>query len=129
MAARVTARGARALRAGPHGDAVQRGAAWITDGSPRLVRADGTGAVTRTDAGHPLDGIAAGLGALWAISRDDATLVRIDPANGRVTDEVRLVGHPGSRTSAPIALTVAGRAVWVLNANTATVTRVDARSP
>jgi DNA-binding SARP family transcriptional activator len=112
----------------PTAIAVQRGAAWITDGSPRLVRVDGTGAVTRTDAGHPLDGVAAGLGALWAISRNDATLVRIDPANGRVTDEVRLVGHPGSETPAPIALTVAGSAVWVLNANTATVTRVDAAS-
>ena len=50
------------------------------------------------------------------------------PATGKVTDELRLVGHPGAETPAPIALTVAGSAVWVLNANTATVTRVDAAS-
>jgi DNA-binding SARP family transcriptional activator len=112
----------------PTAIAVQRGAAWITDGSPRLVRADATGAVTRTDAGHPLDGIAAGLDALWAISRKDATLVRIDAGTGRVTGEVRLVGRPGSETPAPIALTVADGTIWVLNANTATVTRVDADS-
>jgi DNA-binding SARP family transcriptional activator len=110
----------------PTAIAVAKGAAWITDGSSRLVRAGPTGAVTRTDAGRPLDGIAAGLGALWAISRDDAALLRIDPGSGRVTDEVALVGRTGSESPAPIALAVAGDAVWVLNANTATVTRVDA---
>jgi DNA-binding SARP family transcriptional activator len=102
--------------------------AWITDGSARLVRAEADGSTTRTGGGHPLDGIAAGAGALWAISRRDATVVRIDPGTGKVTDELRLVGRPDAETPAPIAVAVTGRAVWVLNANTATVTRIEAAS-
>jgi hypothetical protein len=112
----------------PTAIAVTREAAWITDGSPRLVRIAADGSTTRTGAGHPLDGIAAGADALWAISRRDATVMRIDPATGGVTDELRLVGRPGDETPAPIAVAVTDRAVWVLNANTATVTRVDAPS-
>jgi len=54
--------------------------------------------------------------------------VRIDPGTGKVTDELRLVGRPDTETPAPIAVTVTDRAVWVLNANTATVTRIDAPS-
>ena len=112
----------------PTAIAVTRDAAWITDGSTRLVRVAADGSTTRTGARHPLDGIAAGAGALWAISRRDATVVRIDPGTGKVTDELRLVGRPDAETPAPIAVTVTDRAVWVLNANTATVTRIDAPS-
>jgi DNA-binding beta-propeller fold protein YncE len=41
---------------------------------------------------------------------------------------VRIVARPGSDAPAPIALAVTGDAVWVLNANTATVTRIDPRT-
>jgi streptogramin lyase len=115
-------------RLDPTAIALAGGAAWITDGSRSLVRVDGAGAVTRLSAGHTLDGVAAGAGAIWAISRADAALLRVDPVAGRVTDEVRIVARPGSEAAAPIAVAVTGDAVWVLNANTATVTRVDART-
>jgi hypothetical protein len=45
-----------------------------------------------------------------------------------VTDEVRIVARPGAEAPAPVGLTVADASVWVLNRNTATVTRVDTRT-
>jgi len=112
----------------PTAVAVADGAAWATDGSSRLVRADPSGRVTRVRTSHPLDGIAAGAGAVWAISRADATLVRVDPSSGRVTDEIAIVARPGDEAPAPIAVATTASAVWVLNGNTATVSRIDARS-
>jgi DNA-binding SARP family transcriptional activator len=108
--------------------ALAGGAAWITDGSDRLVRMDDNGAVTRERVGHQLNGIASGAGAVWAISTADATVLRIDPATGRVTDEIAIVRRPGSEAPAPIALAVTAEAVWVLNANTASVTKIDVRT-
>jgi DNA-binding beta-propeller fold protein YncE len=103
-------------------------AAWATDGSSRLVRADRSGRVTRVRASHPLDGIAAGAGAVWAISRADAAVVRVDPRTARVTDEIPIVARPGGEAPAPIAIAATAAAVWVLNGNTATVSRIDART-
>src|SRR5215218_5974376 len=86
IAARATWRRARRpeavglSRLDPTGVAIADGAAWATDGSSRLVRADRSGGVRRVRTTHPLDGIAAGAGAVWAISRADATLVRVDPS-------------------------------------------------
>jgi DNA-binding SARP family transcriptional activator/streptogramin lyase len=114
-------------RLDPTALALAGGAAWVTDGSAMLMRVDAEG-LTRSPAGHTLDGVAAGAGAVWAISRADAALLRISAATGRVTDEVRIVARPGSDAPAPIALAVTGNAVWVLNANTATVTRIDPRT-
>jgi DNA-binding beta-propeller fold protein YncE len=110
------------------GVAIAADAAWITDGSPWLVRSDAHGRVTRLRAPHPLDGIAAGAGALWAISRAAAAVVRIDPRRGVITDDVRIVARPGGAAPAPIALTTTASSVWVLNGNTATVSRIDART-
>ena len=45
----------------------------------RLVRADASGRVTRSPSSHRLDGIAAGAGAVWAISRRGRHCLRIDP--------------------------------------------------
>lgn len=108
--------------------AVAGGAAWVTDGSARLVRVDRRDRVTRLRTPHALDGVVAGAGALWAMSRRAAAVLRIDPRSGRVTDEVRIVARAGSEAPAPIAITATPSAVWVLNANTATVTRIDART-
>ena len=107
---------------------VAGGAAWATDGSARLVRADPSGRVTRVRAAHRLDGIAAGAGAVWAISREDAAVVRVDPRSGRVTDEIRIAARPGGEAPAPIAVAATSSAVWVLNGNTATVSKIDART-
>jgi YVTN family beta-propeller protein len=103
-------------------------AAWVTDGSSLLVRADRRGRVTRLRSPHPLNGIAAGAGAIWAISGRKAAVVRIDPRRGRITDDIRVVARPGSEAPAPTAIAATSSAVWVLNANTATVTRIDART-
>jgi hypothetical protein len=107
---------------------IAAGAAWATDGSSSLVRADHGGRVTRVRTAHPLDGVAAGAGAVWAISRRHAAVVRVDPLTRRVTDEIRIVARPGADAPAPIALAVTALDVWVLNGNTATVTRIDART-
>jgi DNA-binding SARP family transcriptional activator/DNA-binding beta-propeller fold protein YncE len=103
-------------------------AAWVTDGSSRIVRVDERGRVTRLRSTHPLDGVVAGAGAVWAISRRDAAVIRIDPDVARVTDDIRIVARPGREAPAPIAVAATRSAVWVLNGNTATVSRIDART-
>ena len=115
-------------RPDPTAVTIAGGAAWATDGSTRLVRADPSGRVTRVPTSHPLGGIAAGAGALWAVSREDAAVVRVDPRTARVTDEIRIVERPDSEAPAPIAVAATASAVWVLNGNTATVSRIDART-
>jgi DNA-binding beta-propeller fold protein YncE len=84
--------------------------------------------VTLVRAPHPLDGVAAGAGAVWAFSRRDASVVRVDPRTGAVTDDIPIVGRPGSEAPAPIAIAATAATVWVLNGNTATVSRIDART-
>jgi DNA-binding SARP family transcriptional activator len=103
-------------------------AAWVTDGSSRIVRVDKRGRLTRLRSTHPLDGVVAGAGAVWAISRRDAAVIRIDPVVARVTDDIRIVTRPGTEAPAPIAIAATRLAVWVLNGNTATVSRIDART-
>ena len=58
----------------PTAVAIAGGTAWATDGSSRLIRADARGRVTRLATPYPLDGIASGAGAVWAISTDTSTL-------------------------------------------------------
>jgi DNA-binding beta-propeller fold protein YncE len=45
-----------------------------------------------------------------------------------VTDEIRIVARPGGDAPAPIAVAAGAGAVWVLNGNTATVSRIDPRT-
>jgi hypothetical protein len=102
------------------------GGVWITDGSRRLVRVDpATRAVRRIPADRPLDGVAVGAGAVWAISARQATVLRIDPATDAVTDRVALVSRPGEGAPLPTRIAASAGAVWVLSRNTATVTRID----
>jgi hypothetical protein len=112
----------------PTAVAIAAGAAWATDGSSQLVRADSAGRVTRVRAPHPLDGIVAGAGALWAFTRRDAAVARIDPRVGRVTDVIEVVARPGGEAPAPIAIAATATDVWGLNGNTATLSRIDART-
>jgi hypothetical protein len=114
-------------RRNPTGIAVAAGTTWITDGDPGLVTVTAGGRVARLPTPHPLDGVTAGAGAVWAFSATGAMVVRVDPRARRVTDLVPIVGRPGSQAPAPLAIAAAADAVWVLNANTATVTRIDAR--
>jgi Protein kinase domain len=109
--------------------AVGGGAVWMTNGSERLMRVDATsGAVTAIPAGRRLDGVATGGGAAWAISSRTATVMRVDPRDGGITDRISIVARPGAEAPFPVAIAATRRAVWVLNGNTATVTQIDPRS-
>ncbi|HEX6696691.1 MAG TPA: BTAD domain-containing putative transcriptional regulator [Solirubrobacteraceae bacterium] len=102
------------------------GAVWVTDGSRRLTRIDArSGAVAQLPAGRTLDGLVSGAGALWAFSSRTATVVRIDPRTGAVTDTIRIATRRGSDKPYPAGITTTPGTVWVLNGNTATVSRLD----
>jgi hypothetical protein len=100
---------------------------WVTDGSQRVTRIDPrSGAVAQFPAGHTLDGMVSGAGAVWAFSSKSATVVRIDPRTGAVTDSIQIATRRGSDKPYPIGIATTPGTVWVLNGNTATVTRIDA---
>jgi streptogramin lyase len=102
-------------------------AVWVTDGSQHLTRIDArTGAVAQFPAGRTLDGVVSGAGAVWAFSSKSATVVRIDPRTGAVTDSIQIATRRGSDKPYPIGIATTPGTVWVLNGNTATVTRIDA---
>ena len=109
--------------------AVSDGAVWLTNGSELLLRLDPeTGRVTRIPVGQRLDGVAASAGAVWAIGSRSATVARVDPRKGVVTDRVSIAGRAGADSPVPVSIAATSRAVWVLNSNTATVTRIDPRT-
>lgn len=115
-------------RFGPHATtlATGAGAVWMTDGSARLLRIDPrTNGISSLSAGRPLDGVAVGAGAVWAFSTRAATVVRVDPRRGAVTDAVPIVSRRGDDAPSPAAIAVTPGGVWVLNRNTATVVRID----
>jgi Protein kinase domain len=106
--------------------AVGGGAAWLTNGSKRLVRIDAdTGKTAAVGAGVRLDAVAAGGGAVWALSSRSASLLRVDPDDGRVTDTISIVARSSAERPFPVAVAASERAVWVLNGNAATVTQID----
>lgn len=105
---------------------VADGGVWITDGSTRLVRVDAaTQSVTTVETRRPLTGAAAGAGAIWAISDNPPSVIRVDPSTRSVTDTLPLVTRRNEGAPNPVAVAAGADAVWVLNTNTATVTRVD----
>ncbi|MDX6425611.1 MAG: hypothetical protein QOD52_1016 [Gaiellaceae bacterium] len=99
---------------------------WATDGSHTLTRVDpATGKVAnRFDLGTPLDGVSAGAGAIWTISGASATALRVN-RSGEVTARVSIVSKPSSGSPYPMQVRIGAGYVWVLNANTATVTKID----
>jgi DNA-binding SARP family transcriptional activator/ABC-type branched-subunit amino acid transport system substrate-binding protein/DNA-binding beta-propeller fold protein YncE len=105
------------------------GSVWLTDGSQRLIRVDPATAeiVRRIDLRARLDGVAAGAGAVWAISGPSATVIRVD-RSGRETARIPIVSQPGFRSPYPLEIAVGEGFVWVLNGNTATVTKIDPES-
>ena len=74
---------------------------------------------------RPLSGVAAGGGAVWAISADPPSVVRIDPVARSVTDRLAIVSRGGDTAPNPVGIAADDGSVWVLNTNTATVTRID----
>jgi DNA-binding SARP family transcriptional activator len=112
----------------PTSIAVGAGAAWISDGGDRLVRAGEDGSMESIPVGLPLVGVAAGAGGVWAISGKASTILRIDPRTRKVTMPLSIVGAPELGSAFPRAIAAAGAYVWVLNGNTGTVTKIDART-
>ncbi len=111
----------------PWSIAAGTGGVWITDGSSLLRRADpSSGRIVDTyDVRAPLNGVAVGERAVWAISGSSATVLRIDPRSGRVTARIVIVANRGAESPYPIAIAAGLGSVWVLNATAASVTRID----
>ena len=109
------------------GVAAARGAVWVADGSRRLLRIDPRDATVAGsfELPEPLDGVALGERAIWAISAGSASVLEIDSASGSVRSRIPVTSRPGSTRPIPIAVAVGEGAVWVLNGNTPSVSRVD----
>ena len=75
--------------------------------------------------GGAADAVASGAGAVWVLSTRSATVLRVDPATGRVTDRIPVVARHGPGLPAPTAIAAGAHAVWVLNRNSATLTRIN----
>ena len=112
----------------PTSVAVGDGAAWITDGGARLLRATPAGGVERIPVGRPLAGVAVGAGGVWAISGKTAEVLRIDPATRKVTMRLPTVSGPRIESAFPRAIAAGGAYVWVLNGNTGSLTKIDPRT-
>jgi len=102
------------------------GSVWVTDGSRTLTRVDpeATKVVGRIDLRVPLDGVAVGSGAVWAISGASASVIRLD-RRGRATVRIPIVSKPGLESPYPLQVEVGEGFVWVINGNTATLTKID----
>jgi hypothetical protein len=113
-------------RGGRTSVAVGEGAIWIADGSRSLWRLDPISHEPEAvPAGVPLDGVTVGAGAVWAYSSQPPTVVRVDPP-GQVHRPITIATSHDEAAPSPIGIATTSRAVWVLNGNTGTVTRIDA---
>jgi ABC-type transport system substrate-binding protein/DNA-binding SARP family transcriptional activator/DNA-binding beta-propeller fold protein YncE len=104
----------------PGRDGRDSGAVTATLRTPAIGRLDATDGGRRSAVGLPASParLATGLGAAWATSYDDGTLLRIDPAHLAVTQTIP-VGH------GPTGVAVAAGDVWVANTLDNTLSRVD----
>jgi branched-chain amino acid transport system substrate-binding protein len=102
------------------------GSIWATDGSRRLTRVDPRRVkiLDRIDLGSPLDDVAVGAGGIWAISGRSATAIRLN-RRGAVITRIPIVSSPDFQSPYPLAVAVGEEFVYVLNGNTATVTKID----
>lgn len=119
-------------RGNPYGIALDRaGHVWFCQvGGDRLGRLDpGTGRITEfpLEAGsRPRRMAAAPDGSLWVTLYGKGTLLRVDPAAGKVVKEYALPAGPGG---GPYAVTVDGAGVvWANEIRTDTVVRLDPRT-
>jgi branched-chain amino acid transport system substrate-binding protein len=102
------------------------GSVWLTDGySGALLRLDPrTLSATTIDLHRFVNGVAVGPDGVWAISGPSAAAIELD-SRGRLLARVPIASRPGYESPFPLAVDEGGGSVWVLNANTATVTRID----
>lgn len=109
------------------GLAAGAGAVWLTDGSSVLRRIDPrTGAMSEIPAGRPLDGVTTSASAVWAFSARRPGVVRLDPHTNAIT-AIPIAAQRGSDAPFPVGIAATPGTVWVLNGNTATLSRIDAR--
>ena len=102
------------------------GALWVTDGSSRLFRVDpGSGRTTTLDLHQPLDDVVAAGDAVWATSGPGASLFKVDPRRAAVQSRIRIVNRRGTTAPYPVAVAAGDGFVWVVNANTQTVSKID----
>jgi DNA-binding SARP family transcriptional activator/streptogramin lyase len=111
----------------PWSVATGAGGVWVTDGSRKLTQIDPRrGRVARSiGVGQALNGVTEAAGAVWAIAGRSASVLRIDPRRGMVTDRIRLVSRTAYGSPYPIQIDAGAGSLWVLNANTGTVSRID----
>jgi ABC-type branched-subunit amino acid transport system substrate-binding protein/DNA-binding beta-propeller fold protein YncE len=109
------------------GVAVGQGAVWVADGTKRLLKLDprDAGIVRAFDLGRPLDDVSVSGRAVWAISGASGSVLEIDPRSGSARAPIAVTGRPGSTRPVPAAIAAGEGAVWVLNANTPSVMRID----
>jgi branched-chain amino acid transport system substrate-binding protein len=102
------------------------GSIWVTDGSHRLTRVDPRNAriLDRIDLGSPLNDVTVGAGGIWAISGMAATAIRLNH-RGDVTTRIPIASTPDFQSPYPLAIAAGDGFVYVLNGNTATVTKID----
>jgi branched-chain amino acid transport system substrate-binding protein len=103
------------------------GALWVTDGSTRLLRIDpDNGRVLKVlDVQESLDDVAVGAHAVWAVSGQASSVFQIDTRARAVKTRIRIVNRLGTAAPFPVAVAVGEGSVWVLNANTQTVSKID----
>jgi ABC-type branched-subunit amino acid transport system substrate-binding protein/DNA-binding beta-propeller fold protein YncE len=115
-----------AYQSGAGVDAGQ-GAVWVAPGTRRLLKLDQRDArvVKAVDLRRPVDDVAVGTGAVWAISSASGRVLQLDQRSGSVRARIPLVARPGLTRPAPVAVTAGEGAVWVLNHNIPSVSRID----
>jgi branched-chain amino acid transport system substrate-binding protein len=102
------------------------GALWVTDGSSDLFRVDPrSGRVTTLDVHQPLDDVVVDGQRVWAVSGPAASLLKIDSRDRAVQSRIPIVNRLGTTAPYPVAVAVGEGSVWVVNANTQTVTKID----
>ena len=105
-----------------------RGRAWTDTVHDQLVRVGEKQTATYgIGSGHSIDGIAFGAGSIWVASGADDTVLRVDPADGRVTKVISIDGVRGE-ASGPAAIAYGNGSVWVADALDDRITRIDPAS-
>jgi YVTN family beta-propeller protein len=101
--------------------AVEDHAVWLVGGR-RVIRVDpASGRVVRTlPVPVRIDGLTTVSGDVWAVSRADRAVLRLDPRTAEIRDRISVAGNSDS-----LAITADDGFLWVLDGGTATVTRID----
>jgi branched-chain amino acid transport system substrate-binding protein len=102
------------------------GALWVTDGSNDLFHVDpGSGRIATLDVHQPLDDVVVDGRTVWAISGPAASLFKIDSRGSAVESRIPIVNRRGATAPYPVAVAAGEGFVWVVNANTQTVSKID----